>query len=165
MDRSKVADISQIVSSAAILFTLIYLAVEVSQNTAALNAQSRETVLSISQASLFAALDNPEIIESFVKPETLTPHEKIRLNSFLVAFLRGREFAWLQYRDGIIDDGQWNTELAALRFVMLPTRNRDWWERFGRLNFSPEFAAFVDTEFAGTPPTDELWQGLLDWEN
>jgi len=54
MDRSKLADLSEIVSSIAIVITLIFLTVEVRQNTNALHAQSRQSVLEAAQVESWA---------------------------------------------------------------------------------------------------------------
>ena len=124
MDRSKLADLSEIVSSIAILITLIYLTVEIRQNTSALNAQSRQAVLEAAQTELFMLMENPDVTLSMTKDGPLSEREQIRLDNFYTAAIRGREFSWLQYRDGSIDEDQWATELAVLISILDSQRSR-----------------------------------------
>ena len=62
MNRSKLADLSEIISSVAIVVTLIYLTVEVRQNTNALHAQSRESVLVAGHTELFTLIDRKSVV-------------------------------------------------------------------------------------------------------
>jgi hypothetical protein len=163
LNTSKLADMSEIVSSIAIVVTLIYLTVEVRQNTDALHAQSRQSVLNSGQSELFAMLDYPGIVKSITKKEPLTSDEHIRLNMILVAMMRGREFSWLQYQNGIIDETQWQTELAVIIFVFDSQRTRDWWEKVGRNAFSDQYSEFVDSLIQNNPPTEVLWKSITNW--
>ena len=146
-----------------VIVGLVFLAYEIRQNTNALYAQSRETVVSVAQQELHLQIQDPQIVESMVNNGILTVEENIKLNAFMVSFMRGREFAWLQYQDQIIDSSQWNTELVTLKTVLRPTRNRTWWERLGRHAFSAEFVDFVDTQIQDEAPNDEFIESILDW--
>ncbi len=77
MDRSKLADLSEIFSSIAIVVTLIYLTVEIDQNTDAIHAQSREAVMAGSLMELAAVRDNPNIIKNIIKTQPLTADEQV----------------------------------------------------------------------------------------
>jgi len=182
LNTSKLADMSEIVSSIAIVVTLIYLTVEVQQNTDALHAQSRQSVLTSGQSELFAMLEYPDIVKSITKKEPLTSDEHVRLNMILVAMMRGREYSWLQYQNGIIDEAQWQTELAVIifildsqrtrdwwekvgrnAFILDSQRTRDWWEKVGRNAFSDQFSEFVDSLIQNNPPTEVLWKSITNW--
>ena len=55
-----------------------------------------------------------------------------------------REFAWLQFRDGTIDEVQWRQESLVIQAVFGRGLSRYWWESGGRQVFPAEFVAFVD---------------------
>lgn len=148
MTTNDLATWGQILSSIAVLITLIYLAVEVKQNTEALHAQTRQSLLAGGHAELFEMVEHPELILNFIKPETLDAEDYVRLHSFLAAIMRGREFAWLQYRKGIIDEDQWQTELAVMNTTLTTKRPRLWWDKLGRKMFNPRFVEFVDNTVA-----------------
>ena len=100
MNRSKLADLSEIFSSVAIVITLIYLAIEITQNTDAIEGQTRQAVLDSAQAELTLLLDNPDLVRSLAGLEQLSETDSIRLDSYLALALRSREFSWLQYQSG-----------------------------------------------------------------
>lgn len=83
---------------------MVHLTVQINQNNNALNAQSRQAILNISQSELLLLFGNPNINLSIIKDEPLTVEENIKLDAMLTLSLRAREFSWLQYQDSIIDE-------------------------------------------------------------
>ena len=165
MTMTNLAILIQILSSLAVLGTLIYLAIEVKQNTAALHAQTRQSLLSGSQAELFQIIEHPDIHINFIKKsDEISAEEYIRLHGFLTALMRAREFAWLQYHNDIIDEDQWHTEKGVIEVLLTIKRNRTWWEKLGRGFFSPQFVAFVDSLLDGKPD-NEIGKLFLNWES
>ncbi len=165
MNSSKLADVSEILSSVAIVFTLIYLAIEINQNTEALHAQSRQAVLASSQAELFQFMDNPEMLGYFVNQEALSADESVKFHMYLVAIMRVREFSWLQFRSGAIDETQWATEYNILQVVLSTDRTRKWWFTMGRPAFGPEFAEFVDSAIRDYTINNEFREAMQTWTN
>ena len=160
---TKASAIAEIISSVAIVATLVYLAAEMRQNTAALNAQSRQSLLASSQSELFVQLENADIIESMSKPGPLTAEENIRLDLLMTALLRAREFSWLQYESGVIDEAQWSTELAVTKTLMSSPRSRLWWNKLGRTYFGAGFVDFLDSLIADQPLSEDVWMEMSRW--
>jgi len=163
MNRSKLADLSEIVSSLAIVVTLVYLTIEISQNTDAVRVQTAQSVLEAGQSELFSFIEHPDIALSIPKAGPLTPEENVKLDAFLANSMRAREFAWLQYKNNTIDDVNWNGELAVLSVYLDSTRVRNWWDLLGRYYMGDEFAAFVDQMMSEAPATDRLWITPTNW--
>ena len=164
MTMSDLANWSQIFSSLAILVTLVYLSIEVKQNTVAINAQTRQALLAGSQVEIFSTLEHPEIIINWTKTGELTPEEYAKLHAYLVGMMRAREFAWLQYQNGIIDENQWQTEKGVIELLLTFKRNRVWWKKIGKIPFSPQFTTFVDALIEGKPDND-IGKLFLNWES
>jgi hypothetical protein len=160
---SKLADWSEIVSSVAIVATLVYLAVEITQNTKALQAQTSQAVLESAQTELHLLMENPDLALALGNDEPLTELQHVRLDSFLTAFLRSREFAWLLYEDGAIGQEQWNTELAVLVGGMGSKKPRLWWHKLGRHSFSDEFVTFVDSTLRKNADSNLAWSKASNW--
>ena len=83
-DWTKWSSIAEIVSSIAILITLIYLAIQTNQNTSALeSATSQGMVEQIVQANMILVNNPEDIVEIFIKanndPDSLTQAEIFRL--------------------------------------------------------------------------------------
>jgi hypothetical protein len=164
----KKIDLVQTISLLAnlgVIAGIIFLAVELQQNTNALYGEARQTVLEAALQELFAVVDSPGISLSLTKSGSLSEAEQVSLDAYLSATLRAREFAWLESKAETIDEAQWNTEHAVLMVILDSSRARDWWGLLGRHYFSEVFVRFVDKEMADNPPTDTLWQGARSWAN
>ena len=129
-----------------------------------MDAQSRQSVLTAAQTQLLVVAQQPDIITSISKPGPLTAEENAKLDAWLTASMRSREYAWLQHNRGLIDDDQWNTELAVTGIVVSAPRTRLWWTELGRNYVSEEYAAFVDGLIQGRPTSDK-WKASTNWAN
>jgi hypothetical protein len=165
MDREKRRDVFEAVGLIAIVASLIFLAIEINQNTNALYGQSRQSVLEAAQNELFLLVEHPEISLSVIKEGPLTAEENVKLDAYLAATLRAREYAWLQFKDGAIDDEQWKAEVAVTQSILNAERVRRWWDIVGRNSSSPEFAEFVDGQIIVDPVTNGGWRDFAEWAN
>lgn len=157
-----VATWSQLISSIAVLGTLFYLAIEIKQNTAAERAATRLGIQSAAMTELNIACDYPDIYLSVGKRESLTPVEAVRLNVWLAAVLRHMEYTWLQHRENVVEDDQWDTERAVLRIVLNTERGRTWWQSIGRYSFGASFGKEVEAQLKDQP-SSTLLDKILAW--
>lgn len=104
MNREAVSALGTIIGGVAVFATLVYLAVQVRQNTAAINAQSRQTVLAAAQTEIFIRIQHPDLDIAMVQDDVPSIEEQVKINSWLAGTLRAREFSWLQYNQGFIRD-------------------------------------------------------------
>lgn len=77
--------------------------------------------------------------------------------------MRSREFAWLQFRDGIIGEVQLRQDSLVIQAVFGGGVNRLWWESGGRQVFPAEFVAFVDDLLRDAPGFNA--GQLASWSN
>jgi hypothetical protein len=82
-----------------------------------------------------------------------SPEEKVRFDAWMMASMKARELAWLEYRSGNIESFQWEAEQRVIELVLGCSRCRDWWNKAGRLGFPPEFVEITDTLVEGAPET------------
>jgi hypothetical protein len=163
MSMEQLANIAEVIGVVLVISSLIYVAKQLRQTTEALHAQSRQSVLSSSQAELIELMNNPGLARSFVEDGELSADGHIQLHLFLAAAMRVREFSWLQYRNGQIDETQWATELVVMQNVLGTNRTRNWWKAMGRETFGAEFSSFVDDSVQDQPTTDEWWKKMQNW--
>ena len=112
MNVEKLAAIGEIVSSIAIVATLAYLALQTQQTNQALFSNSRAQIMSAEVQLAIAYANSPvsdymrNVIQDLVPNLQLTDAEiadMARQANFLAGEVRIREFAWLQYQDGLLD--------------------------------------------------------------
>ncbi len=154
MNWTKASAVAEILSSVAILITLVYLVVEIQQNSEATQAETRQAILASDQQFLELLIDSPELNLITYKPD-LSDEERIRLSYTLVTFVRMRENNWLQYENGTLDDVTWQAYQGSLLAVFSAPQSRAWWQYFGvERVFNSEFISLVDELLANQPVFD-----------
>ena len=163
MSLLQFSQLAEIVGVIAVIGSLIYVGFQLKQNTTALHGQSRQSVLVASQAELFKAIDIPEVGLAITKKTELTREETMILNNWYTAVMRARMFAWLQYRDRIIDKEQWDEELLVVQLVFSSLRGRRWWERVGSQMFTSAYVQLVNDALSGQIVSDDLYEMQASW--
>ena len=132
------AYVAQIVGVVSVVASLAYVGVQVRQNTRAQHAASRQALLAADIELLSMSMAYPQ--------EDLglgSVPEDVRPIAFLIAFLRIREFAWYQYRNGILDKTTWESYLAPTFITFNNELARRLWAS-GNIKLNPEFRAEID---------------------
>jgi hypothetical protein len=154
MNWTKASAVAEILSSVAILITLVYLVVEIQQNSEATQADTRQAILDSDQQFLAFYVDSPELSDFQYKGD-LSDEERIRLSYLLITFVRMRESNWLQYENETLDDVTWQAYRLSLIAVLSTPQTRAWWQNFGvERIFDSEFISLVDELLANQPLYD-----------
>jgi len=148
VDWSKYSAISQIVGSIAIVLTLIYLSIQTQQNTAATQANSRDTVIDSDLALSQMAVGAPSI-RLLMSASELTDLESAQLYYYLVAVARTREHQWLQYKNGLLDRRTLDSFLTGLTVTISRPRSREWWDYYSYRYFDDDFVDEVNEILSG----------------
>jgi hypothetical protein len=154
MNWTKASAVAEILSSVAILITLVYLVVEIQQNSEATQAETRQAILDSDQQYLELFIDSPELHLLQYKAD-LSDEERIRLGMLLTTFTRMRESNWLQYENGTLDDVTWQAYHLSIVSTFSTPQTRIWWQNFGvERIFDLEFISLVDELLANEPLFD-----------
>ena len=113
------------------------LATQIRQSNVLAKSQTRREIVRADQQLLSTVIGYPEIYDAVVKDE-ITRSEKIRLQEWLFILMRNREFDWLQWRDGLIDDETFDSYKGVIPAVIGSPRGRRWWAAYHGL-FSSRF--------------------------
>ena len=163
MNKIQLRESISLLANVGVVVGIFFLILEINQNTDALYAESRQATLTASQAELYKLLDNPDLELMVLRDEPLSKEDQLRLATWLSALMRVREFSWLQYRDGIMDEDQWSTERQIIQWILSAPRTREWWENTSSYNFGENFRKFVDNEITDQPATGEAWRAEMNW--
>jgi hypothetical protein len=158
MNWTKASAIAEILSSFAILLTLIYLTIEIGQNRATLQANSRQAQQTADAESLSHVLDAPELWLN-LSNSNMTDSEKVQLSAYLVSFVLRRQTVWLQYQAGAIDEATWASNQYGLIDILSYSESRKWWEFHDSIsafdsNFSEYLSRLLEAEPIRTRLTD-----------
>ena len=163
MNWTKWASIAEIISSVAILVTLLYLAIQTQQTTDAINSQSRQSLAESAVLEQTIWLQYPELT-SFIVDNSIEMsfEQKVQLNSLMILSLSRREFAFRQYQAGVLDEDVWNQEVEIIALALGTARTRSWWNAIGKSGFEDDFANAVDLIIQGSP-YHPFWEDLENW--
>jgi hypothetical protein len=125
--------IGEFVAALATVATLIYLAVQIRQNTSSLRANAyQETVRSSNDWAAFF-VHHPETNETFLKgitaPHSLNKTEALEFTHLIEIYLRNFSAAKKLASDGLIPAEPCIAYENALRKWFASTELRDWWKR------------------------------------
>ncbi len=102
--------IGEIIGAIAVVVTLIYLAIQVRQNTNALKLNTTQSVTEELQDMFALLASNQDLTEVFVRASRdseLRGPERGRYSAFTSNLIRVYENAFLQRRAGVIDQAHW----------------------------------------------------------
>ena len=148
------AHLAEITAALGVMVSLVYLAIQVRQSTTVARTQARQSWMQLAQTEIHKVMEYPSVFRAFTA-DTISFDDKIRLNEWLIASLRGREFEWFQNQDGIIDDDHFQAYASAIPIILGTDRTRRFWAHH-RFQFHPGFVEFVDGLLAD-PPSSNFW--------
>jgi hypothetical protein len=129
-----------------VLAGIVFLGLEIRQNSEALLAGSRQDLLAAVLVILDNMIDYPQLYNP-ANTGNLTGDDIPRRDAYFVSILRIREFAWQQYRNGLVDEQTLASYLEPLRFVFDSDEGR---------------AFLLSRQYSGDPEFDEFVIGYLE---
>ncbi len=152
-DLSQLANIGEFVGGIAVLFTLIYLAVQIRQNTNVLKATSlRHAKNGFNRINMIIAqsVELTEIIDKHMYSyETLNPQEISRANWIWLSYTNIWETLFHEVKESIGHEEIWKSEERNIKFVFNLGGYRHWW-RENQLGGTSEFRVYMDNLFNET---------------
>ncbi len=141
--------LGEFLGSIGVIATLIYLAIQVRQNTHMTRANIRQA-RSDSSLALYALGATSEIAEIRAKErrdEVLTDVEEERTFLWHIAVWRGQQTIFFQSREGLLDDQTTSEQGAIVRNLMGFPSSRKFWAT-QKNSFDSRFASWVDEQTA-----------------
>lgn len=134
----QLAYLAEIVGVIMVIASLVYVALQLRQNTEAQLAASRQVTMTADIGLLSKCMDYPDAVDGLGESA-----DDVRFNAYLVMYLRIREFAWYQYQNGILDQTTWESYMAPTGLVFASERARRVWNS-NVIRLDSGFRAYVD---------------------
>ena len=129
----------------AVVGGIIFLGVEIRQNSQMMKAQIRSDLTQSVIAQIEIGM-RPEVAAAQLRRangEDALPEDQYFLDSYVRALLRGWENSFYQYRMGLFDRAEYEADLRVLEAVMQTALYVNFWDRYGG-QFSDEFRQTVE---------------------
>ena len=161
MNWEAIAAVSGMISSIAVVGSLLYLAVQVKQSNRFTQSQTRAEIRSMAENELYRIIEYPELWQGMYSPE-LTEEQRLRMHTHLLGALRFREFIWRQYQLDLLDKTTFLNYSRALLMILATPRTRAWWDIHQQHLFDPAYVSFVN-ELLDSQPAVDPQQSLQGW--
>ena len=147
MALTEISQISQMLGSAAVVASLIFVGFQIRHNTKATRAASHHAVSeALNRVNLLWAR-NSEVTRIWLSGMTdrraLTPEERWRFDSTIRAYLHVCEAMYTQADLGAGDCGIVRAEEDGIKTVFLSEGVREWWAE-NPFGFSPAFRNYIE---------------------
>jgi hypothetical protein len=156
LNLQNLSAIAEILSSIAVLATLVFLVYELRQNTDAVRANTYQEMNGVISESNGIFLANPEVSEFIARTgsgaDKLTPSDAIRLRAFISSMYRHADNIYFQYQIGTIDRRQMESLLIPMILNMRRrgTLRTAWEEGPDKSLLHPDLVEYIEGEIRNT---------------
>ena len=130
-----------------VIVTLLYLSVQIRQNTRATLAESRYSAGQINMGLMASIVNDGEFADIWRRGlaglDSLSPEDRWRWNHNAYATFDTSEIAFSQWRRKMLSDGDWAKYQVSLANYLTSPGMREYWKET-RNAFNPEFQELVD---------------------
>lgn len=145
-DWAAISAVSDILAAIAVVASLWFVAGQLRQNTKAIVASSRQGLLDADLRLITGFIEHAIDPHLIGDADELTPENERRITWMVVKALRVREFAWHQYRSGILDEQSWQSYMEPVPGIFSSQRARSALEFYtGDEAFLKEVRARIST--------------------
>jgi hypothetical protein len=152
MTLGDLADIGELVSSVAVIISLVYLAMQVRSNTETSRTTTYQAIVSDFGAVNSSVASSPELSgifsEALERYQDLEPNDQARMSQLFYMTFRCFENIFYQHRKGYLEEELW---IGWARLMVTYFRRpgfQAWW-RLRRDVFSDKFAKFLESAGPG----------------
>ena len=155
MDLAYFANLAEIVGTATIVVSLIYVAIQVRQSTRATKLTSAQNISHELRDATALLANESEMAEIHLKgiadADSLTPVERHRFYIVLSALYRVYENAYYLKQEGVLDSDAWDGLIGQIQLAIDSPGYQTYWND-RKIIFSEGFRNFVENEL----PSSEL---------
>jgi hypothetical protein len=141
-------NLGDFVSGIGVVATLIYLAVQIRQNSRSVKASAAQSIIQSLAEAYNVTASSPELCHIILvgtkDVESLTDQQKAQLYMWLTSWFRLVEQAYLHYKLGNIPKSTWTGQLAHLESTLATPSMIEFWDARKSV-YSEEFRSFVDS--------------------
>ena len=117
MNWDAIGAIGELLGAAAVLVTLVYLSIQIRQNSKMMKANSKQSISEATQQVMFKMLDEADIMHKVLNGGEFDGTDQTKAWLIVRAMFRGYEAQIYQYEVGLLEEAEW----AALKRVILET--------------------------------------------
>jgi hypothetical protein len=139
MSLEDLGNIGEFVAAVAVVLSLIYLAVQIRQNTRSVRMASHHAVMSEFRTNVRVLTQDPELASAYQvgleHPDQLSETDRARFGPMLASSVQIYEELYAHYRAGLIERDLWESRQRNLFYLMSLPGPLAWWR--GEATYMP----------------------------
>jgi hypothetical protein len=147
MTIAELGSLGELIAALATLGTLIYLALQIRQNTASTKIAASQSILASLNQALHVASSTPQAARATILGQTdyeqLEESEQAQFIVWIFSWFRVLEQAHFYYERGYLENEIWSGQVEHLKQVIKGPSVSQWWEA-RRAFFRPSFVQLVE---------------------
>lgn len=147
MTLDQLVAISQAVAAVGVILSLVFLAIQLRQNTRAVRSSSIQSLVQSLSDTAQVIVDNeylvPIMLKARIQPEDLTEEERARLHFWFVMAFRRFEGVYFQRALGLVDSAIIDGFERSHVSILTGKSGQAWWAD-GKAIFNSGFVSYVD---------------------
>ncbi len=149
MTITEVGALGEFVGAIAVVVTLVYLAIQIRQNTRAIRGSAERETVSLQQSALQPVAASLELADvhsrALFQFSEMSPAEQVQFHRTISALFQSFESAFYQHKASLIGDEIYSRIVKNIKgWFRFPGVNY-WWDTWAG-EYSDEFNAFIENE-------------------
>jgi hypothetical protein len=145
MALADIANVAEIIGVILVVVTLIFLTLQIQQNTRALKATTTQNVMNGETAMMSVLVEHADVWDKIQSGAPLTPGAETRRAIVLFnLYMIETESRYHQYNIGYLDAEPWNGRLRTLPGVVCLPTFKTWRQSLGSQSHTAEFLQLLD---------------------
>ena len=147
MNWDAIGAVAELIGGCLVVISLIYLAVQLRQNTRALRADTHQQWVVMNSAQNLLFPQNPEFAKLFAKamiePNELHFHERLQVEAVILNIMITQEALFFQHKQGAIDIEFLLGREPGFKRVFSISIFHTWWKQNAKIVLDPRFVRYV----------------------
>jgi hypothetical protein len=147
MNLEQLSWLGSLLSGLGVIATVIYMSIEIRNNTSAVRASAFQEVVDSFASISFDIAKDKSLTELFLRAgrdaTALNEVERAQYSFMLLSFLRRAESVYFQSEVRTLHERHWSGIRASIEWVMATPGARAGWSEI-KTRFNPQFSAFID---------------------
>ena len=154
-------NLGELISAIAVVISLVYLAIQIRQNTKTVLTSTRQAIHDASRSDNELILVHPHLERIYRvgrrDPAALTDEERPLFRHLLGVLFLNHEMMFLHHQHGVIDEDLWRRRQRSLRMVVSQPGVRQWWAGSANVrgNYDSGFQELVESLLDKVTAQDE----------
>ena len=159
MEWDALGAMAELLGAIAVLITVGYLAVQIRQNTRALESSALNSLRDVHVLTEHNEHYNSLILKS-LRHEDLTAEEQLQMVERFYTIMKGFEVLWLQQQVGAITHDQFDQHLDLVRWALTAPVSRRMWAEL-ESTFTPDFQDVIRAQvLAKDAPPSQMTRAM-----